>query len=314
MSRAGRPLARSTITRAEALDALKRSGYLLETRLESVLRAAEFRVEANNLIPDPTATRRELDLWAGWAKCFTFGSDGNGMLSMELVIECVNPPQPIAFITKERSEPFFERSDRWDALKLIGNPVEVGSDPYHPWTWLSSKLNVSRYHHYNAKRLSTQYCSFQKKGGVAEWMALHRDDDHRTFEKLCWATDYYIKDSINPTMVPTADWSLSLIYPVLVVQGELFDVRPLTRSARIAASQHIQYCCSHETDGDESVYQIDVVTEKYFPAFLGTLFREMRLMHKRLAKSYDELTAFRQLRADNHARYERSLIAKAKHS
>ncbi len=103
--RAARPQAQ--ITRRETLDALKRSGYLLESRLESILRKAEFRVEANTLIPDTSGQRRELDLWAGWARCYEFGPKQNGMLSMELVIECVNPPQPIAFITKERLQPFF---------------------------------------------------------------------------------------------------------------------------------------------------------------------------------------------------------------
>ncbi len=295
------------ITRQESLDALKRSGYLLESRLETILRKAEFRVEANTLIPDPSGQRRELDLWAGWARCHEFGPKQNGMLSLELVVECVNPPQPVAFITKERLEPFFERVDRWEGLKLIGSPVEVGSTPHHPWTWLASSLDVKRYHHYNTKRVSTQYCSFQKKQNSSEWMALHRDEDHQTFRKLCYATDHFVRDAVNPSQVQDSEWTLTLVYPVLVVQGTLYDVRPLKRSARVVHSQHLQYCCTQDINGEETPYQIDVVTEAYFPNYVSMLFREMRLMHKRLINKYDELTAFYQLRRTNLLQYQKTL-------
>ena len=53
------------ITTDEARDALLRSGYLLEVRLESRLRAAGYYVEANSAYRDPESGKsRELDLFA----------------------------------------------------------------------------------------------------------------------------------------------------------------------------------------------------------------------------------------------------------
>jgi hypothetical protein len=294
---------RSTITRAEALEALSRSGYLLESRIEAVLRDHEFRVESNRLIPYSDGHRRELDLWAGWARCYDFGPKGDNSLFLELVIECVNSPQPVAFITNERPDPLFERHDRWESLKLVGNPPEPETSPHDTWTWLASQLGFERFHHYNTKRLATQYCSFQKKQASGQWMALHRDDDHETLKKLCIATNHYIDDCIVPTYNPDGGWGLTFVYPLLVVQGELYDVRPSKRSARIVRSRHLQYFTCQEVGGEEYNYQIDVITESYLPQYLRLLFRELRQVHKKCHTEYDELKEFRATRDRNIRRY-----------
>ncbi len=53
------------ITRSQIKDALLRSGYLLESRLESILRDREYFVNANASYPDPILGKsRELDLHA----------------------------------------------------------------------------------------------------------------------------------------------------------------------------------------------------------------------------------------------------------
>lgn len=291
------------ISRQEALEALTRSGYLLESRVESVLRSAEFRVEANNLIPDESGMRRELDIWAGWARGYDFGPQGESSLSLELVIECVNAPQPIAFITKERLDPFLERSDRWESLKLVGNPQEIDTAPQHTWTWLSRELELDRFHHYRSNRISTQYCSLQRKQANAQWMALHREEDHQTLRKLCVATNHYINDTVVAGYNTDAGWSLTLLYPVLVVQGEIFEVRPSRRSARIVRSRHVQFFTRQAVAGEENNYQIDVITESYLPTYLAMLFREMRLMNKRFNAKYDHLRDFRRTRERNYAAY-----------
>ncbi len=189
----------------------------------------------------------------------------------------------------------------------MGSPVEVGSAPHDPWSWLASGLDVKRYHHYNAKRVSTQYCSFQKKQNSPDWMALHREEDHQTIKKLCYATNHFVRDAVNLSQVQDSDWTLTLIYPVLVIQGSIYDVRPLKRSARAVQTQHVQYYCTHEMNGEDTPYQIDVVTEKYFPSYLAMLFREMRLMHKRLVNKHEELTALYRLRRTNFLRYQQTL-------
>ena len=53
------------ISLEETKDALLRSGYLLEHRLETLLRQKDYYVETNEAYPDPeTAKSRELDIYA----------------------------------------------------------------------------------------------------------------------------------------------------------------------------------------------------------------------------------------------------------
>jgi hypothetical protein len=292
------------ISRAEARDALLRSGYLLESRIESVLRANNFYVEANSLIPDDiTGKMREIDLCAGSGMGYSFGPNDQGDISLELVIECVNPPQPVAFITKERGDPLLQRTRIWDALKLVGNPQEINTSPHNAWDWLSSKLGLDRFHHYRAQRVSTQYCSFSRKSGSVEWMAHHREEDHQAIRKLCAATDHFIRDLVVPNYSRAAGWSLTLVYPVLIIQAGIFEVRPGKRSARIVSSNHVQFRTRQTVRDEQQEYQIDVITERFFPQFLTIVQREMRLMSNKLQKRYAELLVFRSERQRNLEQY-----------
>jgi hypothetical protein len=298
-----------TISRRDAVDALKRSGYLLESRADVVLRSLTFHVDANVLfLDDATGKQRELDLWAGWAMGYEFGPNNiggvaEGGITLELVIECIHPPQPLAFVMRERPEPFFERTDAFDALKLVGNPPERDTSPHHTWSWLASKLDLKKYHHYRVPRVATQYCTFSKKQGTADWMALHRDEDHQTFRKLCCATDHFVRAQVVPSYNLNAGWSLSLVYPVLLVEGELYEVSATQRSARLRRSDHVQYRLSQSVGGEENDYCVDVITERFLPAYTRMLIREMRLMSKRLNTRHDELRAFRRSREANYAHY-----------
>jgi hypothetical protein len=52
-----------TITKKEMLDALGRSGYLLESEIAKTLSHAGFFIESNQVIEDPiTGKNREIDL------------------------------------------------------------------------------------------------------------------------------------------------------------------------------------------------------------------------------------------------------------
>ena len=56
-------MAGTSITREDATKALLNSGYLLESRLEQVIVARGYYVDANDAYPDPTTGKsRELDL------------------------------------------------------------------------------------------------------------------------------------------------------------------------------------------------------------------------------------------------------------
>lgn len=279
MVKAKRP--QTKITKTEARQALLRSGYLLESRIESFLIEQGYFVQANSVYTDPaTSKSREIDLFALSArrvwKEYHF-------LFLCFLVECVNNPQPITFITKEPQAPFLFHND----LKISGLPVkilETGEDD--SWEMLSDCLHMDKYHHYCKGRVATQFCSFNRKKGSTDWMASHDERHFEDIRKLCDAVDYFSEQHVK-------DWSfgdeepinLQIYYPLIVVQGALFDARPSKKSIRLYDAQHIQYRQPAIINGEEEDYQIDIVTEAYFPQYVDMvedeIIKTVRRMQRR---------------------------------
>jgi hypothetical protein len=173
-----------SISKDEIADALRRSGYLIEYRIEDVLRGQGYHVSANTTYPDPiTRKPRELDLSAIIAER---ARDKDWVFALCL-IECVNNPYPLAFLTKEPEVPTAHVYD----IFVSGLPAHVRrkggkSIAWSRWSRITEYLRMEEYHHYCTGRIATQYCSFAPKKGTkpVEWMAWHEDGHFESFGKL----------------------------------------------------------------------------------------------------------------------------------
>jgi len=260
-------------------DALTRSGYLLEYRSETLLRERKYWVQANAAYPDPdTGKLRELDLRA--VKKSKMDPSYWHYISCEIVMECVNNPQPLALMTRKTEERVLYRDD----VKVSGYPVKIESETA-PGTWepLQSYVGMQNYHHYCHGRVATQFCSFRRNKEQKRWIALHEDNHFDSFRKLCQATDYFIDQYYNGlTFTGDDPVDIRIYYPVLVVQGELLDVRPEQDSLILEKKHNLQYRMASNLDGEETVYQIDVIDELAFPAYLDLVEDELSETAKRL--------------------------------
>jgi len=110
----------SQISIPEVKEALGRSGYLVESRVEGVLRRAGYYVDANSTYSDPaTGKSREIDLFAISAR-----QGGPGRLDLVwdvILVECSNNPQPLAFLTRD---PLVNALHR-EHIKVSGLPVKI---------------------------------------------------------------------------------------------------------------------------------------------------------------------------------------------
>jgi hypothetical protein len=144
-------LSQPTISHQQMRDALLRSGYLLEYRVEQVFRAHGYFVEANQAYPDPiTGKSRELDLAAMSGK-LVWENETSLVFSRPLV-ECVNNTQPMAFITKSS---IVSGAHVYD-LPFSGLPLKVNSNGR--WVPLAVFLGMDKYHHHCEGLVATQYC------------------------------------------------------------------------------------------------------------------------------------------------------------
>src|SRR6266478_604268 len=119
-----------TITVPEMEDALTRSGYLLESRIERMLTSINYDVTPSWTYPDPeTGKTRELDMVALGDQWMDRGAEEESKhvfhwIKYELFIECVNNPQPVVFFTKEDAH---AKNNAW-SIRYAGQPTEVNTE------------------------------------------------------------------------------------------------------------------------------------------------------------------------------------------
>lgn len=266
----------------EAKDALLRSGYLLETRLEAVLAKRGYYVKANEAYPDPdTGKARELDLYA--ISAHRAGPDEYDFVWDVLLIECINNLQPMVFLTKRPQVGFLHHYD----VKMAGLPVKIPDKKRRDaWDSLADFLDMSKYHHYCAGRVATQFCSFLKKKNLPEWMATHDEEHFDALRKLSAVTEHSANMHFTSWKIgPNERINIEFYYPVVVLQGDLFEAQADKKLLKLLKTEHVQFRRSTITGKEGQTFQIDVVTEKHFPKYLNLVKKEMektaRLLRKR---------------------------------
>ncbi|MGC9973699.1 MAG: hypothetical protein ABSE56_24275 [Bryobacteraceae bacterium] len=274
------------ISLEHAKQALLRSGYLLENRVESLLVRRGYGVQANTPFLDTISEKeRELDLHA--LRLVSAGPAEFDFVWSVLLIECVNNPQPIAFVTKDSDL----RETEIYRIKMAGVPTRI-IDPQKPGRWilLADYLGMSRYHHYCKGRTATQFCSFSQKKGSNDWMASHIDEHWDDLGKVIRALEHFRSDLFDCWRPPSRKRqpdhiNVEIYYPLVVLQGELLDVQQSRTALHIRPAKHMQYTRSTLSAGRESFYQIDVVTERYLPRYLTIIEEELertgRLLRRR---------------------------------
>jgi hypothetical protein len=270
------------ITLDEAKEALLRSGYLLESRIETIFRRKAYYVQSNSVYPDPrTGTSRELDVYALGA--IKAGPGEQDYLFTAFLTECINNPEPLVLITKDPQAGFLHIED----LKFSGIPVRFPTKKRpNEWIRFTEYLDVEKYHHYCRGRVATQFCSFQKKRQQPhDWMAWHDETHFDAFRKLSAAVDHAVADHYRRwTFDGEEPINIQLYYPVLVVQGELLEARSTRGTVRLSRRSHIAFRRSEFVEGEERSYQIDVLQERHFPRFVALAERESERMARLLQR------------------------------
>lgn len=263
-------------------DAIQRSGYLLEQRIEPILFGEGYYVETNPVFPDPdTGKIRETDISAISARHLY--KKGYGFIFPTLLCECENNSKPIVFFTKE---PFIQYLCRED-LKTSGIPVKFWQkDGYESF---ADFMGLEKFHHFCKGEKATQYCSFQytKKGQQdGKWLALHDEAQHQTFDSLVKSLDYEITKHFDGWILPEKneeeEVNIQVYYPLLILQGDLYSAYLKNNNLSLKKSKHIQFRKQFipASKKEAETYQIDVITEDYLPSYLKMIDSEIERMRK----------------------------------
>jgi hypothetical protein len=286
------------ISKEEAVSALQRSGYLLEARVEKLLREREWPVFSNGPVLDPLSGKaRELDLVAmdPWK---IIGKNGRqiGKALNVLVIECVNNPKPVALLTKNRQYP----DEPYDGIKVLGLPVQIcGNSKVEEFTFLPKKLSMEEYHYYFKRRVAQQWCTFSRKQATGECMASHtrggsggggEDGEFESFSKLAIAVTHMQNFIHKPDeLKKSGEMVLYFVHPMVVLQGDLWEAEVHKDPLVLADSAHLSFEYSTFVGGAEFDCQVDVVTEKGLPDFLDEQKGSFEITCQRLVDLEDSI-------------------------
>lgn len=269
----------SRISTQQMKDAIKRSGYLLEHRIEQILSEKEYYVETNTVFPDPeTGKSREIDIEA--ISVVRIYKEGYNFVYPFLICECENNAQPIVFFTKESEIAFMHHKE----VKISGMPVKFWQED--GYISFSEFAGMEKFHHYCKGAISTQYCTFQLKKDKSSWMALHSEEQHDTFNSLIKALEYEIADHYDGWVLPDKiyekDINIQVYYPLVILQGQLYSATLKNKRFILRKAKHIQFRKELFISRINKVetYQIDVISEEYMRDYLKIIDYEMERVKK----------------------------------
>lgn len=269
-------MAGKKITQPEMIEAISRSGYPIEQRVAKEMRENGYLVETSQAYTDPeTGKSREYDISA--IKVSMISRDPIDAVFPLLICECENNEQPIVFFTSESFLGFAN-------MKYSGLPVKIISENRLLPLW--EFLGAERFHHYGKGLVATQYCTFHRKNDSARWVASH-SDAHQTFLDLANAVEHGIDEHCSNWTSPGPSnerINLQIFYPLLVLQGDIYEARTDTSSLAINEVEHVQYCKELWDARGSRTYHIDVVAEKYLSKYLELVDKEIAAIRRRIRK------------------------------
>ena len=262
-------------------ESIQRSGYLIEQRVEPIIRQAFGYVQTNPIYKDSdTGKSCELDISALSASILD--KNKPSCIFPMLLCECENNSQPIVFFTTESLIPYLLRDD----LKVSGIPVKFWDSNKKRYNGFADFTGMEEFHHYCDTKIATQYCTFQKKKAKSGWIALHSEEQHDTFNKLIKGIDYEIVNHFGsyylPDEVSKEYVNVQIYYPLIILQGDLYSACLHNNRLVLRKEKHLkfrkEFFPSHKNEPE--TYQIDVIVESYLPKYLKMIEAEVAKISK----------------------------------
>lgn len=205
------------IDKNELLEALSRSGYLLESEIAKRLSELNLFVATNQAILDPlTGKSREIDIVAEVVEFREFKSHEqiiSAAAITTLVLEIKNSSSPLVLLTEMGLSPRIDNN-----ILKTGLVCPKGID-FDRFLGFPQQL-IGR----DESKIFTQYCCFSPKkssGKTEELMAHHPDNIYSALAKITQYCEEIIWEEENSE---TSLFRLSLNLPVLLINDGLFEL------------------------------------------------------------------------------------------
>ncbi|HWX42709.1 MAG TPA: hypothetical protein VN345_16270, partial [Blastocatellia bacterium] len=285
----------------EMKEALQTSGYLLEGRVARLLESRDFEVQLNCFWQDPRDQKQSIEIDVLGCCSEVIDTQDMSMVFADLVIECKNNSQPVAFFLQPQL-----RATSAHRIKYAGYPVSSADPETLRHVYLHDLLGMKDWHHYfQTREVATQVCTFFRNTAVEEqkrkekrlqgdrhlsredwsWRAGPNESYSRSFAALCAAVAGYAEDF----PVASQNIDVAFYYPIIVFQGPIYAVRVKGTELDIEPTDHVQLLLSTSISGRIVEAQGDVVSEQGFPSLVDTILAELRQVASGVKTHYERL-------------------------
>lgn len=260
-----------TISSPEMKDAIKRSGYLIEQRVEEILQREGFYPRSNETYPDPiTGKTREIDIEASYYNRFSLK---RGHINFKIVIECENNPYPVVFFSKEINK----HATNYGHLMYSGLPTHYQKKSKKYFYMIEDLMESRELEIVKKIKEATQYCSFNRKNENSKWFATHNEEQHSSFLSLTNFIEHKIREHIRSLehMIHgrTYNPDFTIYLPILVLEGEILSANLVNGEVVLDPIQSVKYLKEYFFNSRREKYKIYVVSEKHIEAFLDQVKR-----------------------------------------
>jgi len=263
------------ISADEMLEALSRSGYLLEAEISRELRELDFFVETNLVIEDPiTGKSREIDIAAEYYDRNSPSTMVRAIAKIEFVFEVKNNLYPLVLLNEFDFSP---RIEDWAGLKEdIACPQTIKYEQYD--NYYESLIGK------NKGGIFSQYCSFQRKKQNNDLMALHPDNVHTGISKIVqyceecaerWESDDEDHEEHDEKCLRHF-----LYMPILLVNHELYELKNGMLTEKDSSILVVNYFHNNQP----SMAYVFVVTKKGFLDFMSMAIKLEKEVDEKLVE------------------------------
>jgi hypothetical protein len=256
MSRKKKAMPASEPTHENYLEALKRSGYLMESRLVKALNEMGFFVDPNQCLLDKqTGKSREIDIVAEYFD----GRVRDICVKTLFTIEAINNIHPLVLITKRESSP---SADIENYIRCITTPAEYfQGDVYLTIDQEKGATNTNIY---------SQYATFATKNN-GELFACHSDDLYSSFGKL----SAFIDAELEKWKDRTDKYKRIFFFqPIMVLASNLMLLTEASSGEyQFKSTSHAKFEFNYHRDESPTSLLIDIITEDYLVEYMNKSFR-----------------------------------------
>ena len=265
-------------TEKEILEALNRSGYMLESEITKQLADLGFFVESNQTTLDPlTGKSREIDLLAEFYEYDREKTDNKIVASTRFVFEIKNNTFPFVLLTKMEFSPNIEI---WDALKIVSTiPEGVDFSVYSGFY----ELLIGK----NNKELFTQYCSFSKKKANEELMALHPENIYAGLSKITHFCEEVLENRVRErTDRHIEEYLRNFLYlPVLLIKEDLYELEISQSGTRLKKVECSRLIFNYHYRQEPKSSIVYIVTKEGLSDFIKEFLRVEKMVEENMLKA-----------------------------